>query len=302
MIHIASSASTSTAAAAAATFCGDSSSSSRPHCEHNRNGRSLSSRKSSSSLTVVLVGMVLVLLLSSSLTVTSAWTTLPLSSSIPSTRENGGTATVGVQQSLLSSLLSPFRLVHCRRRLSMTESSSSSTEASAEEESNANGEQDVGNGEAVDAVPNDNIDISKVVDVDDVTEITASSDEEALEEQKAADEAVASMAAEVVALKDEIAALENNLKAQRRRVLQVSDEADEYTKSGYARQVAAMENMRRARSVRAMVYLTFYIYQNVRDIEKVVALCSPSHTFVFFSLFSYRCSNRPTSTLRRRPY
>ena len=56
---------------------------------------------------------------------------------------------------------------------------------------------------------------------------------------------------EVTAIKEEIAQLESTLKEKRRELAYVSDKADEYTKSGYARKVAEMENMRRARSVSA---------------------------------------------------
>jgi hypothetical protein len=54
---------------------------------------------------------------------------------------------------------------------------------------------------------------------------------------------------EVVALKEEIAQLETSLKDKRRAVSATVDKADDYTKSGYARKIAEMENMRRARSV-----------------------------------------------------
>lgn len=54
---------------------------------------------------------------------------------------------------------------------------------------------------------------------------------------------------ELTALKEEIAATEELLKEKRRQLAYVKDEADEYTKTGYARKVAEMENMRRARSV-----------------------------------------------------
>jgi hypothetical protein len=176
--------------------------------------------------------------------VTLAWTALPLSFSVSSTRQSATKSTMGVV--VQQSLQSPFGFVKLHQKpLLMTESSSH--EPSAENNSNANGEQDINKGEAVDAVvPNlDNTDTSNEDEV--VTEITASLEEATA---AAADEAAAAVAAEVTALKDEIAALETSLKAQRRKVMQVSDEADEYTKSGYARQVAAMENMRRARSVR----------------------------------------------------
>ena len=54
---------------------------------------------------------------------------------------------------------------------------------------------------------------------------------------------------EIVAIKEEIAKLESTLKEKRRELDYAVDKADEYTKSGYARKVAEMENMRRARSV-----------------------------------------------------
>lgn len=54
---------------------------------------------------------------------------------------------------------------------------------------------------------------------------------------------------ELVAIKEEIAQLESTLKDKRRELAYVSDKAEEYSKSGYARKVAEMENMRRARSV-----------------------------------------------------
>ena len=55
---------------------------------------------------------------------------------------------------------------------------------------------------------------------------------------------------EMVALKAEIAKLEADVKVARRKAADTSDRAEEYTKTGYARKVAEMENMRRARSVR----------------------------------------------------
>jgi hypothetical protein len=58
----------------------------------------------------------------------------------------------------------------------------------------------------------------------------------------------------LVALKEEIAKLENDLKAMRRRVSAVQDSAEDFTKAGYARKVAEMENMRRARTVRSSLY------------------------------------------------
>jgi hypothetical protein len=54
---------------------------------------------------------------------------------------------------------------------------------------------------------------------------------------------------EIKAIKDEITELESTLKSQRTTLAYTKDSADEYTKSGYARKVAEMENMRRIRSV-----------------------------------------------------
>jgi len=54
---------------------------------------------------------------------------------------------------------------------------------------------------------------------------------------------------EIKAIKDEIAELESSLKSQRTTLAYTKDSADEYTKSGYGRKVAEMENMRRIRSV-----------------------------------------------------
>ena len=59
---------------------------------------------------------------------------------------------------------------------------------------------------------------------------------------------------ELKALKDEIAQLEQTLKDKRRTLAGTRDKADEYTKTGYARKVAEMENMRRARSVSMAVH------------------------------------------------
>lgn len=55
---------------------------------------------------------------------------------------------------------------------------------------------------------------------------------------------------EIVALKEEIAALESTLKTKRGTLSYTEDQIDQYSKAGYARKVAEMENMRRMRSVR----------------------------------------------------
>jgi molecular chaperone GrpE (heat shock protein) len=53
----------------------------------------------------------------------------------------------------------------------------------------------------------------------------------------------------IVAIKEEISKLETEIKSSRRQLADVQDQVEEYTKTGYARKVAEMENMRRARSV-----------------------------------------------------
>eukprot|EP00980_Cylindrotheca_fusiformis_P030440 scaffold24812_cov171-Cylindrotheca_fusiformis.AAC.3 len=53
---------------------------------------------------------------------------------------------------------------------------------------------------------------------------------------------------EVVALKEEIAKLEGELKAKQATLSYAQDQVEEYSKGGYARKVAEMENMRRVRS------------------------------------------------------
>ena len=59
---------------------------------------------------------------------------------------------------------------------------------------------------------------------------------------------------EVAALKKEIAELETQLKSKRSTLQYTQDQAEEYTKAGYARKVAEMENMRRIRSVSEAKY------------------------------------------------
>jgi hypothetical protein len=67
-------------------------------------------------------------------------------------------------------------------------------------------------------------------------------------------------AADLELLKQEIAALEENVKQTRHRVRATADQADDYTKSGYARKVAEMENMRRARSVSCIMCLCVCVF------------------------------------------
>ena len=54
---------------------------------------------------------------------------------------------------------------------------------------------------------------------------------------------------ELRTLKEEIAELESTLKSKRTTLAYTNDAVEEYSKAGYARKVAEMENMRRIRSV-----------------------------------------------------
>jgi hypothetical protein len=54
---------------------------------------------------------------------------------------------------------------------------------------------------------------------------------------------------EMVALKEEITKLEADLKSKQPTLAYSQDQVEEYSKAGYARKVAEMENMRRVRSV-----------------------------------------------------
>jgi cell division protein FtsL len=54
---------------------------------------------------------------------------------------------------------------------------------------------------------------------------------------------------EILALKEEIAELESTLKNKKSTLAYTQEQVEEYSKAGYARKVAEMENMRRARSV-----------------------------------------------------
>jgi len=58
----------------------------------------------------------------------------------------------------------------------------------------------------------------------------------------------------MVKLREEIAAHETLLKELRRKIAYAKDEADDYSKAGYARKVAEMENMRRTQKVSRMCF------------------------------------------------
>mmetsp|Transcript_85616 Transcript_85616/g.247112 ORF Transcript_85616/g.247112 Transcript_85616/m.247112 type:complete len:266 (+) Transcript_85616:100-897(+) len=79
---------------------------------------------------------------------------------------------------------------------------------------------------------------------DDETEATPSNEGKSEVDESAAPEEDP----EVTALKEEISKLESELKSRRASLSLVIDQVEEYSKAGYARAVAEMENMRRVRS------------------------------------------------------
>lgn len=70
---------------------------------------------------------------------------------------------------------------------------------------------------------------------------------------------------EMVALKKEIAKIETELKEKRRQIEYTADQADEYSQAGYARKVAEMENMRRARSVSLLDSFIWFLCVCIRQ-------------------------------------
>jgi hypothetical protein len=117
------------------------------------------------------------------------------------------------------------------------------------------------------------------------------------------DETIPEEDPEITALKEEIASLENTLKEVRRKLAYTTDLADDFTKTGYARKVAEMENMRRARSVR-LFFLVRAGMMRGRGNKKTDGLSfycfiylGITHTNTFFHHF--RCCNLPTSFLRQ---
>ena len=58
---------------------------------------------------------------------------------------------------------------------------------------------------------------------------------------------------EVTALKESIAALEATLADKKSKLQYELEQCEEYSKSGYARKVADMENMKRVRSVSSII-------------------------------------------------
>jgi hypothetical protein len=95
-------------------------------------------------------------------------------------------------------------------------------------------------------------------DDEEVTEITSSDEDSSTITDEEA-EANEKEDAELVAMKEQIASLEGRIKETRRQAMLVADQADEFTKGGYARKVAEMENMRRNRSVCMKLYILYWI-------------------------------------------
>lgn len=84
---------------------------------------------------------------------------------------------------------------------------------------------------------------------DEVRELTVDDAAAVNEQQEDIEEDPPQEDPELVALKEEIAILEQKLKEKRRQSAAMGDSADEMSKAGYARKVAEMENMRRKRTM-----------------------------------------------------
>ena len=95
------------------------------------------------------------------------------------------------------------------------------------------------------ASPTDESPAGETEEAPPAVENTNDGDEEVVEEEPEDPE--------VTALKAEIGALEAELKILRGTLSHTEEVADEYSKTGYARKVAEMENVRRARKVRMIL-------------------------------------------------
>jgi hypothetical protein len=78
----------------------------------------------------------------------------------------------------------------------------------------------------------------------DESEASDEIEDEATEEEEQPEEDP-----EVTALKKKIEELESTLKSKKSTIAYTTEQSEEYSKGGYARKVAEMENMRRKRSV-----------------------------------------------------
>lgn len=88
----------------------------------------------------------------------------------------------------------------------------------------------------------------EIVSESEVVEITESTENENIDDEETK-QLQEDIEAETKMIKQEINQFEMDLKGKRRTLDYYNDLADEYTKAGYARKVAEMENMRRTRSV-----------------------------------------------------
>lgn len=114
---------------------------------------------------------------------------------------------------------------------------------------------------------------------------------------------------EVKAIKEEIAELEKTLKEKKSQIQYLQDSAERYSKAGYARKVAEMENMRRTRSVSTSEGTAKYQYCSTwqrhlfiygsccrclcfRSLYCVALFCSPFLTVFCSHLTFHEMSNR----------
>jgi len=142
-------------------------------------------------------------------------------------------------------------------------------------------------------------------------EAAAKGEEEAppTEEAPPAEEAPPKEDPEVKAIKEEIAELEKTLKEKKSQIQYLQDSAERYSKAGYARKVAEMENMRRTRSVSTSEGTAKYQYCSTwqrhlfiygsccrclcfRSLYCVALFCSPFLTVFCSHLTFHEMSNR----------
>ena len=122
---------------------------------------------------------------------------------------------------------------------------------------------------------------------DEATEGAESGDDDAAAEVEEEDQGPPEDP-EVTALKESIAKLESNLAGKKSKIQYELEQCEEYSKSGYARKVADMENMKRVRSVsidNCNLYIYIYILcvcETVCLLSVVVCSCYCSSLSVYF--------------------
>lgn len=126
-------------------------------------------------------------------------------------------------------------------------------------------------------------------------EMAADAEEEEAEDEEGDEEAEdgeedeeAEEDPEVVALKETIADLEATFKEKKSKVQYLRDQAEQYSKGGYARKVAEMETMRRARSVSSTNVLIVcrkvsLSYIAINDLRMIISV------FDFLFLVRWQC-------------